>query len=148
MTNLIMERTTKNKFKGVDVDVQSWGHLLSDGPNARWSKHQACCLKYQTPTSMRTPVQDVREAIAKLDNIAQKYMSTNAEEFVHIVVGEPEHEGEPWQSPREPCTSFRESCSSVERYAKHRTRAWATDYTSYMCNWSVDRHARVLRSHA
>ena len=40
MTNLIMERTTKNKFKGVDVDVQSWGHLPNDGPRARWSAHQ------------------------------------------------------------------------------------------------------------
>ena len=37
-------------------------------------------------------MQEVREAIAKLGNIAQKYMSTNAEEFVHIVIGEPEAE--------------------------------------------------------
>ena len=48
----------------------------------------------KTPTSIRTPVQEVREAIAKLGNIAQKYMSTNAEEFVHIVIGEPEPVGE------------------------------------------------------
>ena len=37
-------------------------------------------------------MQEVREAIAKLGNIALKYMSTNAEEFVHIVIGEPEAE--------------------------------------------------------
>jgi len=40
-------------------------------------------------------VQEVREAIAKLGNIAQEYMSTNAEKFVHIVIGEPEPVGEP-----------------------------------------------------
>ena len=48
----------------------------------------------KTPTSIRTPVHDVREAIAKLSNIAQKSMFTNAVEFVHIVIGEPEPVGE------------------------------------------------------
>ena len=37
-------------------------------------------------------MQEVREAIAKLGNIALKYMSTNTEKFVHIVIGEPEAE--------------------------------------------------------
>ena len=78
-------------------------------------------------------MQEVREAIAKLGNIAQKYMSTNAEEFVHIVIGEPEPVGEPYSSLRKPCTSFREACSSVERYANPSGRVPGLRTTPAIC---------------
>ena len=82
----LRKKYAKRRSKGALVEAA--GTL----DEAAGTKQQDRCSKYQTPASIRTPVQDVREAIAKLGNIALKYMSTNTEKFVHIVIGEPEAE--------------------------------------------------------
>ena len=67
--------------------VETPGALVeTPGPKhqARWSKHQG-------PTSNRTPVPEVREAIAKLGIIALEYMSTKADGFVQNVLDEMKH---------------------------------------------------------